>query len=277
MGQAYVHELLADKTALLFQMQSYAACSDPVIQARVRDCYGTLVKEVTRLSGAPPEDVWQFFSHGMLLNVVASLDLASIAEERAVGAGMVRARGADREERRVAPLFRPRRSNRSQPAPGAPRMLDSLARLIHRRRRRVLVGAVLLVVVAGAVGGPVAGLLDSDDDFDPPSAEAVQAREAIARATGASATPDVVALVRLGAPRRVAPPGRRAAARSPAPREGPEVARVDAYRPGGPAGAGLARRPLQLRRDHAARRRGRRRARRPPRGRGPASRSAAAR
>jgi len=80
MGDAYVHELLADQHALLFQMQSYAACSDPVIQARVRDCYGTLVKEVTRLSGAPPEDVWQFFSHGMLLNVVASLDLAAVAD-----------------------------------------------------------------------------------------------------------------------------------------------------------------------------------------------------
>lgn len=81
MGHAYITELLADKTALLFQMQSYAACSDPVIQARVRDCYGTIVKEVTRLSGAAAEDVWQFFSHGMLLNVVASLDLASIAED----------------------------------------------------------------------------------------------------------------------------------------------------------------------------------------------------
>src|SRR5688500_17708525 len=34
MGKAYV-ELLADRTSLLFQMQSYAACSDPVIQARV--------------------------------------------------------------------------------------------------------------------------------------------------------------------------------------------------------------------------------------------------
>src|SRR5215207_11606217 len=79
-------------------------------------------------------------------------------------------------------------------------MLDSLARLMFRRRRRVLIGALLFVLLAGAVGGPVAGLLDSDDDFDPPSAEAVQAREAIAGATGASATPDVIALVRLGAP-----------------------------------------------------------------------------
>lgn len=80
MGRSYV-ELLGDKTALLFQMQSYAACSDPVIQARVRESYGKLVKEVTRLSGAAPEQIWQFFSHGMLLNVIASLDLPAIAEQ----------------------------------------------------------------------------------------------------------------------------------------------------------------------------------------------------
>ena len=80
LGKAYV-ELLADKTALLFQMQSYAACSDPVIQARVRESYGVIVKEVERFSGAPPEEIWQFFSHGMLLNVIASLDLAAIADK----------------------------------------------------------------------------------------------------------------------------------------------------------------------------------------------------
>jgi AcrR family transcriptional regulator len=80
MGRAYV-ELLADRTQLLFQMQAYAACSDPVIQARVRECYGDVVKEVTRLSGAAPEEVFQFCSHGMLLNVIASLDLAAIADE----------------------------------------------------------------------------------------------------------------------------------------------------------------------------------------------------
>jgi AcrR family transcriptional regulator len=79
MGRAYV-KLLADETQLLFQMQAYAACSDPVIRARVRECYGELVKEVTRLSGASPEQIWQFFSHGMLLNVVASLDLPAIAD-----------------------------------------------------------------------------------------------------------------------------------------------------------------------------------------------------
>src|SRR5215218_9468449 len=112
-------------------------------------------------------------------------------------------------------------------------MLDSLARLMFRRRRRVLVGALLFVLLAGAVGGPVVGLLDSDDDFDPPSAEAVQAREAIARATGASATPDIVALVRLGAPADSAPA--QAKLRDVARvASGPEVARVAAYEPGGP-------------------------------------------
>ena len=61
-------------------MQSYAACSDPVIQEHVRAGYGEIVREVTRLSGAEPEKVWQFFAHGMLLNVIASLDLPAIAD-----------------------------------------------------------------------------------------------------------------------------------------------------------------------------------------------------
>jgi AcrR family transcriptional regulator len=80
MGQSY-YRLLADTRGRLFQMQSYAACSDPVIQARVRDCYGTLVKSVSRLSGATPADVWRFFANGMLLNVTASLDLPAIADQ----------------------------------------------------------------------------------------------------------------------------------------------------------------------------------------------------
>jgi AcrR family transcriptional regulator len=80
MGRAYA-ELLADRTALLFQMQSYAACADPEIQEQVRRCYGELVREVERISGATPPELWRFFANGMLLNVIASLDLASIASE----------------------------------------------------------------------------------------------------------------------------------------------------------------------------------------------------
>jgi AcrR family transcriptional regulator len=80
MGHAYAG-LLADRVALLFQMQMYAACADPIIQARVRENYGALVERVTELSEAAPHEVWQFFSFGMLLNVMASLDLQAIADE----------------------------------------------------------------------------------------------------------------------------------------------------------------------------------------------------
>ena len=80
MGRAYT-ELLADRDILLFQMQSYAACSDPEIQARVRACYVELVREVEALTGADAPTLWSFFSAGMLLNVVASLDLEVVAGE----------------------------------------------------------------------------------------------------------------------------------------------------------------------------------------------------
>src|SRR4051812_20030133 len=79
-------------------------------------------------------------------------------------------------------------------------MLERLAARIHSRRRRVLWGFLAVVLVAGFFGGPVFGLLDSSGDFDDPQAEAVLAAHDVERATGASATPDVVALVRLGAP-----------------------------------------------------------------------------
>ena len=74
MGGAY-RDLLEDRRLLLFQMQQYAASSDPVIQAQVRQGYLELFAAVKRLTGAPDDDVWGFFGKGMLLNVVASLDL----------------------------------------------------------------------------------------------------------------------------------------------------------------------------------------------------------
>jgi AcrR family transcriptional regulator len=83
LGRAYIEELLPDRHAVLMQMQGYAATSDPEIQQHVRDRYGRLVADVTQLSGATPEDVWTFFAHGMLLNVVAALDLEAIAGDDA--------------------------------------------------------------------------------------------------------------------------------------------------------------------------------------------------
>jgi RND superfamily putative drug exporter len=111
--------------------------------------------------------------------------------------------------------------------------MEALARFIDRRRRLVLAGAVVLVVVAGAFGGPVVGLLDSGDDFEDPAAEAVHAREAIEQATGRSASPDLVALVRLGAP--IDSPRAQAKLRRVAEAmRDRDVAQVLAYREGGP-------------------------------------------
>ena len=81
MGHAYT-ELLADRDILLFQMQSYAACADPDIQAQ-RPRAATSSSS-TRSGSSPDADaprLWSFFSAGMLLNVVASLDLEVVAGE----------------------------------------------------------------------------------------------------------------------------------------------------------------------------------------------------
>jgi RND superfamily putative drug exporter len=111
-------------------------------------------------------------------------------------------------------------------------MLDRLAETIHRRRRRVLWGSLAVVLVAGFFGGPVFGLLDSNGDFDDPQAEAPLASRDVARATGASAAPDLVALVRLGAPADSAQGQRRLDEVATALRD-PGVAQLARYRRGG--------------------------------------------
>jgi AcrR family transcriptional regulator len=78
MGKAY-SDLLADRTSLLFQMQSYAASADPEIQARVRERYADLVRQVGEATGAQPAELWSFFANGMLLNVIAALNLEVLA------------------------------------------------------------------------------------------------------------------------------------------------------------------------------------------------------
>src|SRR5213592_234383 len=74
MGAAY-QELLADRNRLRSQMQAYAACDDPEICAVVRNGYGDIVTYVERVSGLPTAEVAGFFATGMLINVIASMDL----------------------------------------------------------------------------------------------------------------------------------------------------------------------------------------------------------
>jgi AcrR family transcriptional regulator len=80
MGSAY-ESLLVDRMRLRAQMQAYAACDDPDICEVVRAGYGDIVAYVERVSGLPPEEVARFFSIGMLMNVMASMNLWEAPED----------------------------------------------------------------------------------------------------------------------------------------------------------------------------------------------------
>ena len=74
-------------------------------------------------------------------------------------------------------------------------MFASLARLANSHPRRVLGLTVLLFVIAGALGGPVAGLLNSDNDsFSDTGADSALAAHRVEKATGQTTIPDLLAV-----------------------------------------------------------------------------------
>jgi len=79
MGQTYP-ELIADRFALLCQLQAYSAAGDPEIRRHVARGFKTLYEEVRQLSGASPLEAAQFFASGMLANVTTILELPEICE-----------------------------------------------------------------------------------------------------------------------------------------------------------------------------------------------------
>jgi AcrR family transcriptional regulator len=79
MGKAY-SEMLADRTMLRAQLQSYAACEDPDICAAVRRGFGEIVALAERVSGAPPPVIARWMATGMLLNVIAAMGLTPADE-----------------------------------------------------------------------------------------------------------------------------------------------------------------------------------------------------
>jgi AcrR family transcriptional regulator len=74
MGHAYSERLLPNRHALLFQMQAYAV-SEPEIRAQVREGYLELVRTAAELAEVEIDATWEFFATGMMLNVMAMLDL----------------------------------------------------------------------------------------------------------------------------------------------------------------------------------------------------------
>jgi AcrR family transcriptional regulator len=79
MGQAYVEMLETDRDYLMLQLQSYAACDDPVIRERVRANYARLVAQVEQISGADAERIDDFFRYGMWLNVAAAMGVEDLS------------------------------------------------------------------------------------------------------------------------------------------------------------------------------------------------------
>jgi len=77
MGLAY-HRLLDDRRLLLMQMQAYAACEDEEIRDVVREEMLRLVSFVQSASGAPDAVVREWLAQGMLMNVVAAMDLTGV-------------------------------------------------------------------------------------------------------------------------------------------------------------------------------------------------------
>ena len=79
MGRSYAG-LLKDRTRLLLQLQAYVACDDPDVRTLVRDGFKRLTTFVAEASGAPAEEVRHFFESGMLMNVVAAMELDRVKE-----------------------------------------------------------------------------------------------------------------------------------------------------------------------------------------------------
>jgi AcrR family transcriptional regulator len=74
MGEAYF-ELLEERDEILVQMQSHAAAGDPALRNAVRREFMGVIDHVERVAGVPRQKALDFVAVGMLLNVVAALDL----------------------------------------------------------------------------------------------------------------------------------------------------------------------------------------------------------
>ena len=74
MGEAYV-EMIRDRRKLRMQMQAYAACDDAEVRQAVQAGFARLVAYIEQATDATPEEMAHFVSKGMLLNVMASMQV----------------------------------------------------------------------------------------------------------------------------------------------------------------------------------------------------------
>ncbi|GIG89775.1 TetR/AcrR family transcriptional regulator [Plantactinospora endophytica] len=74
LGQAY-DELLAERDLLTLLLHGFAASADPTIGGAVRECFGRIYRLVRELTGADAEEARDFLASGMLLTVLASMQV----------------------------------------------------------------------------------------------------------------------------------------------------------------------------------------------------------
>ena len=84
MGAQY-HDMLADRTSLLLQLQGFAACGDPEVRDAVRATFGRMWQTVATATGLDPVTIKAFLAFGMLLNDGAALQVAGLDEPWAAG------------------------------------------------------------------------------------------------------------------------------------------------------------------------------------------------
>jgi AcrR family transcriptional regulator len=78
LGDGYIELLATNRPKLMFQLQAYAACSDEAIRERVSAAYERLGLHLREITGASEDEVNEFLSHGMWLNVQAAIGRADL-------------------------------------------------------------------------------------------------------------------------------------------------------------------------------------------------------
>jgi len=89
MSLSYV-ELIRDRNLIALQVQAQAACDVPEIRDAVRRGLASVVRAVTRVSGAEPNAVQRFIAYGQLCHLIVQADLGSLTDSWAetVSAGI---------------------------------------------------------------------------------------------------------------------------------------------------------------------------------------------
>ncbi|MCO6000217.1 TetR/AcrR family transcriptional regulator [Actinoallomurus rhizosphaericola] len=77
MADSYA-QLISDRSLLMVLMQANCAASEPAIRDAVQACYARQVEYVRAVSGAPEEQIQQFFARGFLCNAVVAMGATDV-------------------------------------------------------------------------------------------------------------------------------------------------------------------------------------------------------